>query len=160
MKSVSALIAVSLMMVMPRISPAQENEVGITVGDVMSADELRQTGVLSLTPQQRAALDQWLQRYTLRVLAIAQGSGPSSGAYSGVGAGHWIKEVDSGGRLITLEDTSVWEVHSLYRIYTTLWLPITSISVLSSDSPIGDYKYLLVNTDDGESALAKYLGKG
>lgn len=45
------------------------------------------------------------------------------------------------------------------RIYTALWLPITSITVVLSDYPILDYKYLLINTDDGEKALAKYLSK-
>jgi hypothetical protein len=40
-----------------------------------------------------------------------------------------------------------------------LWLPVTDITVLKAPSAVGDYKYLLVNTEDGEKALAKYLGK-
>jgi hypothetical protein len=39
-----------------------------------------------------------------------------------------------------------------------LWLPITDIVILKADSPIGDYNYVLLNKDDREKALAKYLG--
>jgi len=47
----------------------------------------------------------------------------------------------------------------LDRVDTALWLPITNIAVLESRSPVGDYKYVLINKDDGEKALAKYLGE-
>lgn len=82
-----------------------------------------------------------------------------SGSYAGIGGGHWIKKVESGGKIIILEDNSVWEISSLDRIDTALWLPITSITVVLTDYAILDYKYLLINTDDGEKAVAKYLGK-
>jgi hypothetical protein len=82
-----------------------------------------------------------------------------SGTYTGVGGGHWISEVSSNGAIITLEDGSLWEVSALDRVDTALWLPTTNITVLRSQSPVGDFKYTLVNKDDGEKALAKYLGR-
>jgi hypothetical protein len=88
-----------------------------------------------------------------------QSVGSMSEQYAGVGSGHWIQKVSSNGSIITLEDNSTWEVNSIDRIYTTLWLPITEITVLHAENAIGQYKYRLVNTDDGESVLAKYLGK-
>ncbi len=61
--------------------------------------------------------------------------------------------------MIVLEDGSIWEINSIDRIDTALWLPITDITVLKASQPVGDYKYTLVNTEDGEKALAKFLGR-
>jgi len=82
-----------------------------------------------------------------------------SGEYPGIGGGHWIKKVESSGKIIILEDNSIWEISSIDRIYTFIWLPITSITVVLSAYPVYNYKYLLINTDDGEKALARYLGR-
>ena len=80
-------------------------------------------------------------------------------SYSGVGGGHWVREVSNNGAIVTLEDGSLWEISAADRIDTALWLPTINITVLKSQSAVGDYKYTLVNKDDGEKALAKYLGK-
>ena len=79
--------------------------------------------------------------------------------YTGAGGGHWINEVSNNGGIVTLEDGSLWQINAADRVDTALWLPTTNIMVLESRSPVGDYKYILVNKDDGEKALAKYLGK-
>ena len=84
---------------------------------------------------------------------------PQPSAYFQAGSGHWIQEVSSNGRIVTLEDRSLWEIQSFDQFKTALWLPITNIVVRTASSPIGDYKYTLLNKDDGEQALAKYLGK-
>jgi hypothetical protein len=78
--------------------------------------------------------------------------------YPGVGSAHWIQTVSDNGRIITLEDGSLWDVQSIDRINTALWLPITDIVVKLAPSPIGEYRYQLINKDDGETALVKYLG--
>jgi hypothetical protein len=140
---------------------------GITIDRVMTEDQLQATGVRTLTAAQRAALDRWLSEYTLRVIQFAQRSAspstgsPASGAasYTGGSGGHWIKSKANNGAIIILEDGSMWEINSLDRIDTALWLPISNVTILKASSPVGDYKYTLVNTDDGEKALAKYLGK-
>lgn len=82
-----------------------------------------------------------------------------SDTYTGVGGGHWIQESSNNGAIVTLEDGSLWEISAVDRVDTALWLPTTSITVLESRSPVGDYKYVLINKDDGEKALAKYLGR-
>lgn len=79
--------------------------------------------------------------------------------YPGIGGGHWIKEVSNNGAIAMLEDGSLWEISTVHRVDTALWLIATKITVLRGQSPVGDYKYTLINKDDGEKALAKYLGK-
>ena len=74
-------------------------------------------------------------------------------------AGHSIQSTSNSGSIIVLEDGSMWEINAMDRIDTALWLPITDITVLRASSRIGECKYVLVNKDDGEKALAKYLGK-
>ena len=44
----------------------------LKIEQVMTSQEMQQTGVLTLSPQQRDALYRWLVNYTLRVLTAAQ----------------------------------------------------------------------------------------
>jgi len=139
----------------------------ITIDKVMTSEQLRATGVDSLTPTQRAALDRWLSDYSVRLIGLAQHSGDSAprttgsaqATYAGSGGGHWISSTSNTGGMIVLEDGSIWEINSLDRIDTALWLPITDITILKASQPVGDFKYILVNKEDGEKALAKFLGK-
>lgn len=81
----------------------------------------------------------------------------SGGLYAGLGGGHWIKSISDEGDIITLEDGSVWQVSSYDTYNTTLWLPISDITVIESKDPIFPYK--LINTDDSETALCKLLSR-
>jgi len=108
----------------------------------------------ALGPTQREDIE----RERLERLRRAYPSASLSSTYVGVGGGHWVSEVSDGGTIVTLEDGSLWEISALDRVDTALWLPTTSITVLESRSPVGNYKYILINKDDGEKALAKYLG--
>ena len=83
----------------------------------------------------------------------------TGGIYAGVGVGHWVAKNIDGGTLIVLEDGSLWQINPFERINAALWLPISNISVTESTSGSLSYNYLLVNTDDGEKAHAKYLGQ-
>jgi hypothetical protein len=56
--------------------------------------------------------------------------------------------VAAGGRIIKLEDGSIWEVDPTDVIDSALWLPISDIVVC------GDK---LINTDDNESVSARRL---
>ncbi len=78
--------------------------------------------------------------------------------YLGLGGGHWIKQNIGRGEFILLEDGSLWGIDPFDRLDATLWLTITSITVLKSSKGSPGYGYLLVNTDDGERAHAKYMG--
>jgi hypothetical protein len=134
------------------------------IQQVMTPQEMQATGVAALTPAQREALDRWLTKYTLRVFKFSKsqsGRAPSvnsSGPYGGVGSGHWIMSNDKDGAIITLEDGSIWQINTVDQVDTSLWLPVTDITVVRARSPIGDYQYELINTEDHEEALARYLG--
>jgi hypothetical protein len=136
---------------------AQQLTLSLTVNEVMSTQELESTGVLSLSPSQRTALNKWLNRYTSAVVQVAHGSANRSN-YGSIGGGHWVSEKADSGGLMILEDGSIWEISPTDRVDTMLWLPTTDITVLESKILVGGYKYLLINTDDGEKAEAKYLG--
>ena len=80
---------------------------------------------------------------------------PTTSVYSDVGTGHWIQSVSAGGKIIILEDGSLWEVSPIDVIYSAIWLPVSNIAVVKDSGP---YPYKLINTDDGESVNTKFLG--
>lgn len=80
---------------------------------------------------------------------------PTAG-YLGIGSGHWIQNVSGGGKIIILEDGSLWEVSPIDIIYSTIWLPVSNIVVVEDS---GSYPYKLINIDEGETVNAKYLGR-
>jgi len=140
--------------------------------DVMTPAELRNSGIARLSSSERAALDTWLNEYTARAFRAGRDSVPSSApartpvpsarsnaaVYPATGRGHWIDSVSSNGRLVTLEDGSLWEVAAVDQITTMLWLPITDVTVRSIVGVAG-FNYELVNTEDGEKAAAKLLSR-
>ena len=71
------------------------------------------------------------------------------GLTSGCDAGHWVSKVTDGGRFVSLEDSSFWEISSIDLIDTSLWLPTTNITICDGDT--------LINTDDGEKVSATRL---
>jgi hypothetical protein len=159
------LIAVTLSRTL--VCTAQQPQT-IRLGELMTPEEMRITGVNTLNAVQRAALDRWLTDYTVKVEKIIQASNattsnptsnPTAPTYAAVGKGHWIQSTSSGGVMIMLEDGSIWEVNTVDRVDTMLWLPVNNITVLRATCPVADYKYLLMNTEDGKNALAKYIGK-
>jgi hypothetical protein len=78
--------------------------------------------------------------------------------YPGAESGHWIRENISSGSYIELEDGSLWQIEPYDKFDTSLWLPVTSITVVIAPSMPG-YDYLLINTDDKEGAHARYVGR-
>jgi hypothetical protein len=79
--------------------------------------------------------------------------------YGGVGGGHWVKKNIDSGTYMVLEDGTFWAIDPYDKIDATLWLPISNITVIESPGGSPGYQYLLINTDDGEKAHAKYMGK-
>ena len=79
--------------------------------------------------------------------------------YIGVGGGHWIQKNIDSGTFMVLEDGSLWKIDPLDKIYAMLWLAISAITVTESTNGSPGYDYLLINTDDGEKAHAKYMGQ-
>ena len=85
-------------------------------------------------------------------------AGPVLSGYPSLGQKTWIKEKIDSGRMLLLADGSLWEISLLDRINTMLWMMFDDVIVVKGDSPLFPYK--LVNTSQGETAEAKYLGKG
>jgi hypothetical protein len=63
-------------------------------------------------------------------------------AGSGCDDGHWIESVGASGKLIKLEDSSVWRVDDVDTIYTMIWLPISDVVVCGSK---------MINIDESET---------
>jgi hypothetical protein len=69
------LVAIILLIAAQLI--AQSSTLQLKIEQVMTQRELQDTGVSTLTPAQRRALDEWLNRYTVRVLQVAQTTAPN-----------------------------------------------------------------------------------
>jgi hypothetical protein len=129
----------------------------------------RAMGLQKLTQAEKAQLQAHVE--TLMSAAMrgaanqtppAKGAGPPKGGarvYAGVKGGHWIKQNIDNGSFILLEDRSLWQIDPLDKINAMLWLKISNITVVKSSKGSPGYDYLLINTDDGEKAHAKYMGK-
>ncbi len=63
-------------------------------------------------------------------------------------SGHWIDSVSSDGKVLKLEDGSVWLVDDVDTVISSLWLPTTEVIICSSK---------IINTDDNESVEATPL---
>jgi hypothetical protein len=73
-----------------------------------------------------------------------KGSGPG-----GCETGHWIEAVADNGKIIKLEDGSLWEVDSVDTVTTSIWLPVTDVVVCGSK---------MINTDDNEVVDVRRIG--
>jgi hypothetical protein len=66
----------------------------------------------------------------------------------GCESGHWIQAVEGNGRIIKLEDGSLWEVDDVDTVTTSIWLPVSEVVVCDGK---------MVNVDDGESVAVRSL---
>lgn len=56
--------------------------------------------------------------------------------------GHWIESVEGNGKIIKLEDGSLWQVDDVDIVTTSIWLPISEVVVCDGK---------MINIDDDES---------
>ena len=126
---------------------------------LMTAEQRQDTGIYRLTTAEKRALTAFIF-HLVRIASSRTASPSASGAteYTGTSGGHWIQD-NSDGKIITLEDGSMWQIAVLDQINTALWLPVTNIVVLRDGTAVGEYKHILVNKDDADKAHAKYLGR-
>ena len=136
------------------LSLAQDKLI-LQLNQLMTPEEQMRTGIIKLTKSEREALEQWLSNWTLKVLDEATVS--SGQTYASVGGGHWMSKKIDGGRFIKLEDGSLWEISSIDRINTMLWLVTEEITVIESSNPL--YPYKLINNDSGDTAEAKLISR-
>ena len=76
--------------------------------------------------------------------------------YTGLGGGHLLRSVSEDGRYVTLEDGSVWEIEPGVRFQTMDWQPQAPLTVRTT-RPMDGYTYEIVNTQDDEGAMAKFV---
>ena len=107
-----------------------------------------------LTAGETEALRSHVQTLFTRALLETQGGN----TYAGVSSGHWVKKNVNSGTFMIFEDGSFWNIDTIDNIDAMLWLPVSEITVLNSRHSSPGYNYLIVNTDDGEQAHAKYMG--
>lgn len=132
-----------------------QDKIILRLDQLMTPEEQKRTGITKLTKSEREALEQWLTNWTLQVLHKATPS--SEKTYARVGSGHWVSQKIDGGRFIKLEDGSLWEVSSIDRINTMLWLVTENITIIESGNPL--YPYKLINSDSGNTAEAKLISR-
>src|SRR5271169_5251209 len=77
--------------------------------------------------------------------------------YSRIHEEHWLRDKLEEGRIVILEDESIWEVHPWDRQITKRWLRISTITVKHTEKE--GYPYLLSNSTEGEDARVNYLGE-
>jgi hypothetical protein len=62
--------------------------------------------------------------------------------------GHWIDEVLADGKIIKLEDGSLWRVDPVDTVTSALWLPVSDVIVCDAT---------IVNVDDSETVHVRRI---
>ena len=74
--------------------------------------------------------------------------------------GFYVDTVSDGGRYITLEDGTVWEVQLDHRAAVAGWERDNFVEVRRIAAPTGDYEWLLTKADNTEwRAAARLVGR-
>lgn len=68
---------------------------------------------------------------------------------------HWLRDRQDEGRIVILEDESVWEIHPSDRAMTARWLRISTIEVKRTEQE--PYPYLLTNSTEKETVRANHF---
>lgn len=133
--------------------------------DLPDSEKIRM-GLHKLNAEELRYLDQSILKFVAEAYKLgnkhckpADGDATSASSYTNLESGHWIKQNIDRGTFIILEDGSLWELDRLERLNASLWLKLSNIKVVRSTRGSLDFNYLLINTDDGEAAHAKYIGK-
>jgi len=125
----------------------------LTMKTAMSQGEYAQSGIANLSVAQQGSLNRWLNRWTALALGVSCG-----GTYPNTGEKQSI-EANADGKVLVLEDDSIWLVESTDQIDSALWLSAEDVVVIDAKHPVASYKYTILNTEENESVLAKYLGQ-
>lgn len=141
--------------------------VPVRADQVMSAADQQRTGVASLTPAQREALDGWLTRYS----AELRGAGDEPVAQStrwhrgrpglvplSAPPGAPLVAAPEDGSFIRLADGTLWEVYLPDRTATAVWRRGDYIAVARAAAGVGDYDHVLVNAPAHTRAVVRFVG--
>ena len=69
---------------------------------------------------------------------------------------HWLKEVKEGGRVIILDDESIWEIPPSQAGDTCTWDLVSGISISTGKNPA--FPFRLINTGIDEGVDARHRG--
>jgi hypothetical protein len=86
---------------------------------------------------------------------ISEPRGAILAFYTRIREEHWLRDKLEEGKIVILEDESIWEVHPSDRQITKRWLRMSTITVKHTVKE--GYPYLLSNSTEGEDARANYL---
>ena len=78
-------------------------------------------------------------------------------AYQALGGGHLVRGVTDGGRYVTLEDGSRWEISPRDLYLSADWEASANISVRQLPRAEDGFPYELINTTTDDGAVAKYV---
>jgi len=81
-----------------------------------------------------------------------------STAYPYPGGDHWIRQIDEDGKLIELNDRSLWVVSSPETEALAPWIPASEVT-LQPANPDDSDEYHLINVDTHQSIEAHYVGQ-
>jgi len=132
-----AFLIVGLLMVAGFVT-AQETNLLLHIDDVMTSQELKETGVSNLTLTQRKALNVWLTRYTLNVMKLANNQNVNHAAPSGPSArGDCVPAIEStlvgdfngweGETIFKLDNGQIWEQAEYDYTYSYAYRPDVTI---------------------------------
>jgi hypothetical protein len=139
---------------------------------VISAPDQQQAGLLKLTPDERAKLTEILVKLVRGSYALGLSTAAQPGSainhtpavrvappamYVTPSSGHWVTGTIDQGKMVKLEDGSLWEIGPLNRIDSSLWLPADHVIVIEENHGPIDYKFQLVNTSRNQAAYAKLI---
>jgi hypothetical protein len=120
MKRRLLLLGISAVFVLS--APAQQQ---LTIDQVMSPDELKSTGIFTLTQAQRKELDRWLARYTHVLLAETKKSGGCDPAIETQIDGDF--EGWEGETIYKLRNGQIWQQATYHYHYHYAYAPEVTI---------------------------------
>jgi hypothetical protein len=123
---------------------AEQPQVKLKIEDVMTPNELNDSGIASLTSSQREVLDVWLNRYTQTVIKVVgnQGNDPPAPTVKATGRSDCSPAVEStiagdfngweGETLFKLDNGQIWEQADSDYNYFYSYRPDVTIYLTSS----------------------------
>lgn len=145
----------------------------INLQQVMTDQELKDSGMNDASPQEQAALERWISNWTLRVIEQAPTyrpgqdlslwvqswpsfANPKSGKLSQeeiterLRHNARIDKVKNDGALLELKDGSIWEISPLYTYLTSAWQKGETVEFEKSRNYL--YKFTIRNVNRSEVA--------
>jgi hypothetical protein len=144
MTRTSSLVLGLLLLVAGVCLGQSEKKATLRMVDVMTADEVRETGVSTLSLAQRRALDQWLERYTLTLLKVAGGhrEAPTPGSGRVGSNADCSRAIEStiagdfegwdGETVFKLDNGQIWEQSEYDYMYSYQYRP--DVTIYSTNS--------------------------